>query len=252
MAAFHSILIATLLSFAALMPAAAKDATAGLIALLDRPLSVQHVPPKPATSPVGELRCSYYKDLMIREVGIDTPAPSDAKLIPIISGTVNPPCATTRPENGLSLKTATYSFSGRKGPFLFFRETSPRGAVPFIILNDVDGRSIYNDSEYDDGFRSISQTKSTIHLHYTRGDAGTCSIYKEGPACWAKMMNEGKVPRVMALAQPSVQLCGNAYRRLNAPADTPSIVYYDVDVTLERSGKVHVKSRGQANCAPVP
>ena len=251
MAILYAILIAIFLSFAGPLAADAKDA-ASQIALLDRPLSVQRVQPKSTTRALGELRCSYYKDAMIRESGIDTPAPADATLISFAPGTANPPCAATKAESELTLKTATYSFSGRKGPFLFFRATDPHGVAPFLIINAIDGQIIYNDSEYGDGFRSISQTKSGLHLHYTRGVNGTCSIYKEGPACWAKMMTEGKIPRVMTLSQPSVQLCGAAYRRLNAPADTPSSIYYDVDVTLDRSRKVHVNSRGHASCAPVP
>ena len=251
MAARFSILIAIFLSFAGSLAADAKD-VASQIVLLDRPLSVQRIPPKSTTSPMGELRCSYYKDIMIRESSIDTPAPTDATLIPIAPGTVTPSCTAGKAGSDLTLKTAAYSLSGRKGPFLFFRATDPHGVSPFLVINAVDGQIIYNDSEYGDGFRSISQTKSALHLHYTRGVNGTCSIYKEGPACWAKMMNEGKIPRVMTLSQPSVQLCGAAYRRLNASADTPSSVFYEVDVTLDRSGKVHVNSRGHANCAPVP
>ena len=251
MAIPYAMLIAIFLAFTGPIVADAKDAKSQ-IALLDRPLSVQRVPQKSTTGTLGELRCSYYKDVMIRGSGIDTPAPADAALIPIAPGTANPPCTATKSESELTLKTANYSFSGRKGPFLFFRATDPHGVAPFLIINAIDGQIIYNDSEYGDGFRSISQTKSWLHLHYTRGVNGTCSIYKEGPACWAKMMNDGKIPRIMTLSQPSVQLCGAAYRRVNAPADTPSSIYYDVDVSLDRSGKVHINSRGRASCAPVP
>jgi hypothetical protein len=252
MALLRSILIVILLALAAAPTAKARDAVVSQIGVLDRPLSVQRLPSKSTANAVGELRCSYFKDLLIRETGVDTPAPADASLIPIAAGTANPPCSAAKGESDLALKTASHTLAGRKGPFLFFRQTDPHGPIPFLIINSIDGRIIYNDSDYGDGFRSISLTRSGLHLHYVRGISGTCSLYKEGPACWAKMMNEGKIPRVMTLAQPSVQLCGAAYRRSNTPADTPSIVYYDVNVTLEQTGKIHVNSRGQTNCAPMP
>ena len=250
MAFLRPMLIAICLAWPAIPHAQAKDSVDREATLLDRPQSVQRVSPKSASDPVGELRCSYYKDLMIRETGTDTPMPGNAALIPLAAGPARPSCTGSAGE--LALQTAGFSFLGRKGPFLFFRQTNPNGAVPFMIIDAADGKPLYHDSEYGDGFRSIKEAKSSLHLLYTRGVNGACSIYREGAACWAKMMDEGKVPRVMEQSQPSVQLCGTAYRRLNVSADVPSIVYYDVNVTLGRSGKVHVNSRGETNCAPVP
>lgn len=252
MAFLRPMLMAICLTLPASPAAQAKDSAEREAALLDRPLSVQRVPPQPAAGTESGLRCTYYKDLMIRETGTDTPAPETAVLIPLAAGPVRPSCAATGSVGELSLQTAGFSFLGRKGLFLFFRQTNPNGAVPFMIIDATDGKPLYHDSVYGDGIRSIKETKSSLHLLYTRGVNGACSIYREGPACWAKMMNEGKVPRVMEQSQPSVQLCGIAYRRLNVSADVPSIVYYDVNVTLGRSGKVHVNSRGETNCAPVP
>lgn len=252
MAFIRPMLMVICLTLPGILPAQAKDSTNREVALLDRPQSVQRVPPKSPSDPVGELRCSYYKDLMIRETGTNTPAPGAATLIPLAAGPMRPLCADTGSAGERVLQTAGFSFLGRKGPFLFFQQTNPNGAVPFMIIDATDGKPLYHDSEYGDGLRSIKEAKSSLHLLYTRGVNGACSIYREGPACWAKMMDEGKVPRVMELSQPSVQLCGTAYRKLNVSADVPSIVYYDVNVTLGRSGKVHVNSRGETNCAPVP
>jgi hypothetical protein len=230
----------------------AKDDMAGDASLLDHPVSVQRVSAKSASGSGGELRCSFYKDLMVREAGTDTPAPGGAELF-LTAGQTPALCSVDpSPAGELTMKTAGYSFIGRKGSFLFFRHANPNGSVPFMIADAVDGRVIYNDSKLGDGFQSISLTKHSVHLRYIRGVNGSCSLYKEGPACWAKMMNEGKVPRVMAQAQPSVQLCGANYRRLNTSADAASIVYYDVDVTLGRDGKAHVNSRGPTNCTPLP
>ena len=246
------ILVVLFLTFSGIVIANAKDAAPNDSALLDRPDAIQHVAAKTPTDPVGALSCSYYKDLMVRETDTQTPAPGDATLFAIAAGSVRPSCDIAGNAGAVPMKTASFTFIGRKGPVLLFRETRPNGAAAFLIIDAVDGRSLYQDSKFGDGFRFVSATPKGDHLRYIRGVNGSCSLYKEGPACWAKMMNEGKIPRVMAQAQPSVQVCGTAYRQLNVSADVPSIVYYEVDVTIVRSGKVRVNFRGPTNCAPLP
>lgn len=244
-------LIVMFLTFSGIVTANAKDAAANDFALLDRPDAIQHIAAKTPTDPAGALSCSYYKDLMVRETDTQTPAFGDATLVAIAAGSIRPPCDIAANAGAVSMKTASFTFIGRKGPVLFFREIHPKGAAAFLVIDAVDGRSLYHDSKFGDGFRTVSTNPKGNHLRYIRGVNGTCSLYKEGPACWAKMMNDGKIPRVMAQARPSVQACGTAYRQLNMSADVPSIVYYEVDVTIVRSGKVRVNSRGPTNCAPL-
>ena len=246
MAVFRRVLMLVCLILADIVPALARDPIDAGAAQFDRPVTTQRLPPKSTRDPVGEHRCTYYKDFMIRETGTETPAPAAASLTPI--GPANPLCDAT---GGLPLPTAGFSFLGRKGPFLFFRATSPNGAMPFLILNAADGRVIYADSQFGDGLRAASPKPASLDLHYTRGVNGSCSVYKEGPTCWARMLNEGKVPRVLALLQPPVQVCGTSYRKFNVPSNVPTLIYYDVHVTLQLSGKARVNARGAPSCAPV-
>ena len=60
-------------------------------ALFDHPVTVQRVPPKSQADAVGEIRCTYYPDLMVLETGTDTPYPSPATIVPT-SGT-RPACS---------------------------------------------------------------------------------------------------------------------------------------------------------------
>lgn len=232
--------------------ACAKEGVAREASLFDRPLTIQRIPPKTDTDPVGEIRCSYYPDFMIRETGTNTPAPGAASIIRGSGNPQRPPCNAEPSANEVLPKTANNSFAGRKGPFLFFSATDPNGAVPFMVINSIDARVIYNDGRINDGFKSVTLTGTAVRLRYLRGVNGSCSIYKEGPSCWAKLMTEGKVPRVLAQSQPSIQVCAVAYRKAKAPANDPSIISYDVDVTLEKSGKARVNSRGTVGCDAMP
>ncbi len=46
--------------------------------------------------------------------------------------------------------------------------------------------------------------------------------------------------------------CTAAYRNDKAPADDPSIVTFDTDMTLDLFGRAVVISRGKVGCAPMP
>ena len=88
-----------------------------------------------------------------------------------------------------------------------------------------------------------------LHVRYTRAVNGLCSIVKDGSACWAKKVRGGAVPHEMAQSPPSVQACAAAYRKekVPVPANDPSIIFYDMDVTLDVSGKSQVNSHGAAD-----
>jgi hypothetical protein len=223
-------------------------------ALFDHPVTVQRVPAKTSADPVGEVRCTYYPDLMVKETGTDSPNPGNATIVPVSGASEHPACTHATTVRGAPLKTDGYYLIGKKGPYLVFAVADPSGAQNFKIIDAGTGQQIFADSRRSTGFRSAAVENGALHVRYTRAVNGPCSIVKEGSVCWAKMVRAGAIPRELALSPPSVQICAAEYRKEKAPApaDDPSIIFYDVDITLDESGKAQVNSRGAVGCEPMP
>ncbi len=236
------------LILATLAVAGATQAQAATPAIFDPPLTTQRIPAKSDNDPVGELFCTYYPDLMIRQSGTDTPAPNAATIIP----GAHPPCDAGHAAGEIALKTANFSLDGRKGRFLVFSQTDPNGAVPFMVLDiESGGRVIYTDgTAADRGIHSAAVENGGLRLRYTRGFNAPCSIMQDAAGCWAKLTAEGRVPKT--LAAPSPQACAAAYRAAKAGADDPSVITYDVDMTIDPTGKTQVLSRGAVGCDAMP
>jgi hypothetical protein len=231
--------------------ARADDRDMALARMFDKPLATQTVLAKSDAEEGNELRCTYYPDFLIREKGTDVPTPAAAVIVPLTKTAARPPCKTA---NGatIPLKTENYSLVGRKGGYLVFQATDPNGAVPFIVIDAASGKTIYTDSMVEDRMQAVTLTNGVLHLKYTRGANGSCSLMSGAQACWAKLVAEGTVPAELAQTPLSSQACTVAYRHEKAPADDPSIVAFDVDMTLDQAGKAEVISRGKPSCSPMP
>ena len=217
-------------------------------AQFDRRASVTTVPPKSADDSAGQITCTFYRDLMVRESGTDTPDPNDATLV-----RGRPPrCDTARRPDDVELPTEGFSLLGRKGAFLFFGATDPNGAVPFKVI-DVSGRMIFEDgTAADRGIRSVAAENGGLHLRYRRGFNAGCSLMQNTADCWSKLVADGKLPPDLARAVPSSSLCAAAYKADKAPANDPSIVMYDVEMKIDSAGQARVLSHGAVSCAPLP
>jgi hypothetical protein len=217
-------------------------------AQFDRAVSVTKVPPKSADDPAGQITCTFYRDLMVRESGTDTPDPNDAVLV---RGKA-PRCDTTHRADDIELKTEGFSLLDRKGPFLFFGATDPNGAIPFKVI-DLSGRVIFEDgTPADRGIQSVVVENGALHMRYRRGFNASCSLMQNAANCWSKLVAEGKLPQDMAQPVSSSTLCAASYKADKAPADDPSIVMYDVEIRIDPAGQAHVLSHGAVSCAPVP
>ena len=215
--------------------------------MFDRPISARRIPAKSPTDPIGEIRCSYYPELMIRETGTDSPDPNAAT---ILRAARRPVTRITLPVRFRSTPRIT-PCSGKMGRFLVFSATDPNGAVPFMVLNSATGKAIYTDATAaDHGFLKVADEDGVLHLQYRRGVNASCSIMENAPGCWARLIAEGKIPRAMAV--PSPQLCEAAYKREKAPPDDPSIIMYDTAITIDLAGKTQVLSRGPVQCDAMP
>src|SRR5579871_3642789 len=102
--------------------AAAPDAFARS---LDRALATKVVKAKGDT---GQITCTYYADLMVRETGTDSPEPDNASLLTLAHGAARPPCGAAAPKGALSLKSEGYFLQGRRGGFLIWDVADPNGA----------------------------------------------------------------------------------------------------------------------------
>ena len=233
--------------------AAQVQAADHLAAQLDRPTAVRKVPPKSNDDPNGQIECTYYRDLMVRESGTDTPDPNDAAFVPIAAGASRPVCDATRHDGEVTVKTQGYSFVGRKAGFLLFSATDPNGAIPFMVLDANSGQIIFQDgTPAAGGIRAVAVENGALHLRYTRGFNASCSIMQDAAGCWSRLVAEGKIPPTMAQSPPSPKLCAASYRAAHATADDPSVISYDVDTTISAADSARVVPRGPVACSPVP
>jgi hypothetical protein len=239
------------LSVIALSAYAQNDNRLG--AQFDRPVAVRKVPPKPAADSPGEIVCTYYGDLVVRESGTDSPAPNDAVLSPLAQGQPRPPCDARHADGGIALTTEGFSFIGRKGQFLLFSATDPNGAVPFMVIDATTGRVVFEDgTAADRGIQTVALDHGALRLRYRRGVNASCSIMQDAGACWSKLVADGKIPAAMAQSVPSPNVCAAAYKADKAPADDPSVITYDVEATIEIGGRAQVQQRGAVGCLPLP
>jgi hypothetical protein len=240
-------------SFMLLSVAAQSQSESRLAAQLDRPAAVRKVAPKSSDDPNGQLVCTFYQDLMIRESGTDTPAPNAAVVLPLSTGQARPACDATHRNNEVALKTEGFSFVGRKGLFLLFSATDPNGAVPFMVIDAGSSRVVFEDATpADRGLQAIAVEHGNLHLHYKHAFNAPCSIMQNATACWSQLIAAGKLPHSMEQAVPSSQSCAASYKADKAPANDPSIIAYDVEAVVDPAGQAQVTPRGPVSCAPVP
>ena len=228
-------------------PASWSDADSVFAKSLDRPTLVRRVKPKSD----DEIACTYYADVMVRESGVDTPEPSDAVLVPLRNGR-RPACAIGRIAGGTMLKTEGYALIGRKGPFLIWDVSDPNGAMPFMIMLASSGRILLEDglTPAIGAHRTASLQNGKLRLAYRRGFNAPCSLVKNAGDCWAKIVAADKAPTAMAPLGRTPPMCKAAYHGVGA--DDPSVLLYDVDLTLDTAGHVTALARGPASCMPQP
>lgn len=222
--------------------------------LFDRPAAVKTLAPKSADDPVGQITCTYYAGLMVRETGTDTPDPGDATMVPYPASAPRPACGRSAPPGAKAMKTEGYSLLGRKGPYLVFDATDPNGAVAFVVIAAGTGATLFEDGKSDHGLRTVSLVEGALRLTYTRGLNAPCSVLKDRASCWASLAHAGAIPATLGRAPPPIRACAAAYRKgpRPAPADDPSIILYAVATTIDGSGKANVTVSGPVACEPMP
>ncbi|HLK23401.1 MAG TPA: hypothetical protein VKT30_01945 [Caulobacteraceae bacterium] len=235
------------IAFALAWPCAASAAPDAFARSLDRPAATKVVQSKAA----GQVTCTYYADLMVRETGTDSPDPDDAMLVPLARGSVRPACAAGALPGGIAVKTEGYGLEGRRGGFLVWDATDPNGAMPFMVMNPG-GKVMFQDglSPTLGLSRAASLQGGSLRLTYTRGFNANCSLAQRAETCWASLVAAGDVPKTMPSLKTTPASCAAAYRK--TPKGDPSVVTYKVDVTLTPAGKATVLPIGAVGCQPQP
>ncbi len=198
----------------------------------------------------GLQRCTYYTDLTVRETGTDSPGTGPTFIMPPPADTKRLSCPRS---GGRRIDLQSQDFVGRKGGFLFFVPTDANGPESFEVLALKDGAKLYEDSMVPDAFKSASiSSGGQLHLIYTRAYEGACSLLQNSAGCWAKMMKEGRFGKAISQQAPPVKACQASYAdpKAKAPLSDPSMLTYDVDITIEAGKKTVVNSRGTLGCEP--
>jgi hypothetical protein len=221
---------------------------AGYANLFDRPAASQVLP---AEGERPEVTCIWFADLMVRELATDGPGGGPSTLVPIPPGTSRPACASGNYPGGLPVENANALFIGRKGNYLMFAIYSAADAERFEVVDAHSNRVIYKDSfaPTDTGLKYFAVEGGSLHLRFTREVVAPCSIALDSANCWAKLLHEKSIPTALATPPPA-SICAELYRQAQDPPDDPSLVLYDVDMTLDPAGKTHIISRGAVTCGP--
>jgi hypothetical protein len=204
----------------------------------------------------GEVRCTFYADLLVQESDTDTPSPADALLIR--AGGTRPACNARAPA-GVRLKTAGFGLLGRAGPFLLFQESSSHGSVPFVVIDARTRRMVIediSDAGIDEpgAMRIIKAEPGALTLAFRRGFNASCSIVASPGACWRSIAGDrvAAMPHAIARLAPPVPACARSYRQASAPADNPSVITYSAQVSWTASQGKRVTGSGPVECRPLP
>jgi hypothetical protein len=218
----------------------------------DPPAKIQTVKASSGARPSPEVICTFYADLMVRETGTDSPAPEAALMVPIVNPSRRPPCDRRVPAGRIRLDTTNFGLVGRSGPYLFFEASDPNGAVPFSILDAVTGHVLVRDSTKEGKIQVLETQGGALHLSYTRGVNAACSILQDDAACWANMVRDGSIPAEVGASPSPKTACAVTYLKGKTPPDDPSLVFYDVELTLKGEGPAQMRRKGPIGCEPLP
>jgi len=239
-------------------PAAAQTAIG-----FDPPVKVIEIISNTMPRSRDDLTCYVYDDVTIRISGADSPSPDDALIVPQPRG-APAECGRSRPK-GMQLTSAGLRFDGRLGGFLVFEVADPSGASYFSVFNVRNGRQLFQDGLFGaDGYRglygiiSVRLNQGILHMRYLRGVNTGCSLLSDRYGCWSQLLSHGKIPRAVFSGPPSVETCKKNYESNQigfmspTPDNDPSIVSYEVALTLDSKGNAGIRPMGTPHCDPMP
>jgi len=209
-----------------------------------------------------EVRCFYFPRLMVKE--LDEREIGDTQISYMIGGPGQqiPEC-TDKPIAGeRKLHTEESYFLGVAADRLFLIDADgANGTIGFRVYDPQSSRELFRDTiKLDSRLREVADEGGKLHLAYTRAVTGPCSVLTGGDKCWqairAKLqMPESPAPDCRsgyeaALRRAAEEACreqgGDKDSCLKRESDdrgtgwnaAPTVVSYDVDVTLGSTDEV--------------
>jgi hypothetical protein len=153
---------------------------------------------RPSADNHVKLTCSYYPNFMVKE--LNDPGNKGAlsiALVPIRPGH-SPGCTRTHGPGEKVFKDWDGYFGGVKRDLVFlYASDGTDGGLPFTAFDSKTQAKIYRDSVslpdshgelYDLDF--VQASDKQITLRYLRVVSGTCSVPKDGSACWTKFKKQ--------------------------------------------------------------
>lgn len=230
----------------------------------DTPSAVIEIPPSGLPGTGDAVTCIYYTDAMLRLSGVDTPSP-DNGLIVLQKAQARPPKCERRKPGGIEVQSGGSYLVGRLSDFLVFELSDPTGASQFSIFNVRNGHLLFRDGlNGADGYHgiygitSIKVVSGILHIRYLRGVNANCSLLSDRTGCWAELLANDQIPIGAFAGPPSLEICRDGYgsdpvdQRSPDPDGDPSIVSYEVALTLDSKGEAQVLPIGSLRCEPMP
>jgi hypothetical protein len=180
-----------------------------------------------------KLTCSYYPKFMIKE--LNDPGNKGALLIALVParpGHISE-CTRTHVPGEEVFKDWDGYFGGIKRNLVFLYDSDgDNGGIPFTVFDSRTQEKIFRDSVtlldshgelyHEIDFIHASDTQMT--LRYLRVVTGTCSIPKDGNACWSKFKEQ------TGLSHAPVPKCSDEPGEY--AGREPSVIAYPVEASL--------------------
>ena len=220
-----------------------------------------------------EIRCYTFAHVMVKEIDAGEVGDEQISFLPAGS-----PCqAKTAPNEHIvpGEKWSGY-FLGAKGDYvLLSAEDGVNGGLGFSVYHGADTTGIFEDSVKSERghlrFQSIEPGADGLRMRYTRVYTAACSVQSDGTPCWTRIANETHLPAATppdcaagylhAKEELATARCQIAHRNnaacikqevdaMKADDASPSVIGYDVDVTITPSQTSIQPVAGPVACWP--
>jgi hypothetical protein len=143
----------------------------------------------------AKLTCSHYPNFMVKELNDPGLKGALITLVPVRQGH-NPACTRTRSRGEKVFKDWGGYFGGVKRDLVFLYDSDGTdGGLPFTAFDSKTLAKIFQDSvalqgELHHEIDFVQASDKQITLRYLRVVSGTCSVPKDGSACWTKFKEQ--------------------------------------------------------------
>jgi hypothetical protein len=215
-----------------------------------------------------EVRCFYFSRLMVKE--LDEQDIGDTEISYDITGpgqTV-PDCAAKPIPGERKLEVEESYFLGVAADKLFLIDADgANGTIGFRVYEPQSSRELFQDTiKLDSRLREVTENTGKLHLSYTRAVTGSCSVITGGETCWRAITRKMQMPESpppdcrggyeAALRRAAEEACRDeggdkaqcvdreTKERSTGWDAAPSVVSYDVDVTISSKDEAARAYRG--------